>query len=65
MALKAVKILKDDPELFAELNEDYHNGDCIIIGNCDLSIEELPSSFEYLVIDNGEYLIKIYLPLSS
>lgn len=65
MDLIAVKISKDDPELIAELNEDYHNGACIIIGSCDLSIEEFQGSFKYAVIDNGEYLIKVYSPLSS
>jgi hypothetical protein len=65
MGLIAEKILKDDPELIADLNEDYHNGDCIIIGNCNLLIEEFPGSFEYVVIDNGEYMIKLCSPLSS
>jgi hypothetical protein len=65
MGLIAVKLSKDDPELIAELTEDYHNGDCIIFGNCNLLIEEFPGSFEYVVIDNGEYMIKICLPLSS
>jgi hypothetical protein len=65
MSLIAVKISKNDPDSMAELNDDYHNGDCIIIGNCDLSVEDFPGSFKYVVIDNGEYLIKAYSPLSS
>jgi hypothetical protein len=56
---------KDNPELIAELNEDYHSGDCVIIGNCNLSIKEFPGTFKYFVIDNGEHLIKIYSPLST
>ena len=63
MRLIAVKISKDDSDRLEELNDDYHNGDCVIIGNSNLSIEEFPGSFEYVVFDNGEYLIKVYSPL--
>ena len=65
MRLVAVKLSKDDPELIAALNEDYHNGDSVIIKAPDLTIDELPDSFEYLMIDAGEYMIKICSPVST
>lgn len=64
MSLFAVRISKDDTELIAELNEDYHNGDCIILDGCNTRIEEFPDLFDYVAIDNGEYMIKICSPLS-
>ncbi len=64
MSLTALKISKDDQELISELNDDYHNGRCVIFDVRDLRIEAFSDSFDHVVIDNGEYLIKIYSPLS-
>jgi hypothetical protein len=64
MSLFAVRISKDDTEFIAELNEDYHNGDCLILDVCNTRIEDFSDLFDYVVIDNGEYMIKIYSPLS-
>ena len=63
MSLIAVKISKCDAEFIAELNEDYHNGDCIILKDSNLTMEELPNSFDYIVIDTGEYMFKICSPV--
>ena len=42
-----------------EINEDYHNGECIILQPLD-KFDEIKDNLKYFVIDFPDFLILIY-----
>ena len=42
-----------------EINEDYHNGECIILQPTN-EFDEINDNFKYFVIDFTDFLILIY-----
>ncbi len=49
----------ENDSIIEGINEDYHNGDCIIL-NPTNKLEDINADLKYLVVDFNEYLILIY-----
>lgn len=57
-AINRIDKLEND-SIIEGINEDYHNGDCIILNPINTS-EDINADLKYLVVDFNEYLILIY-----
>jgi hypothetical protein len=45
--------------IIEEINEDYHNGECIILQPLN-ELDEIKENINYIVVDYNDFLIQIY-----